>query len=842
MALLACCADGNFTSSSTWALVDSTSYLAAETGVDTVTTAYSGTRSSTFTPGAITIDGIGVKLATRLGTTGTISVQLSTATVGVAGTEVTINCSDLPGAAQAPADGGWIFFKFAAPVLLVVATAYSIEAKTSNSTQVTLWRDGTTDNISRYLRTTTTQAPAAGDDLIVAGEWTAAATVTTRTVTMNETATTDYGSAPTAANSLLTPGIAVCNNGTVTWGTTAATNYYLKMSNSIIIYRVGTWNQGTTGTPVPRDSTAILELDPGTDGDYGFLNRGGTRNMQGLSRTSGKNIVSCKLNTDEAVNQTTLGVDTDTGWLDNDEIAIASTSRTTSECEKGALNGAAGASSLTVDGFAGAGGGLAFAHSGTSPTQAEVILLTRNVKVQSASSTLMAYVYSDANATDDWDWVEIYYVGEAATTKRGIEVATVGGSFNMQFCSIHDCEDNGVFFQVSVNNITFSSNVMWNLATAVGPGCQISGATSGTSITIDSNILIRTTSGNGWTLADVGGTFTNNTVVGAASSGISLSEAAAAIGTFSGNVSHSNASTGVATSSAFSGTIASLVAWRNTGSGIQFGANYGEITLASPVLFGNTTSNINTTNAGGSLTITSPVLNGDSTFATTNGINLGTPGSCHDIVIDDGDFSTVSGIKTAHTNDINLAAALLAASVVLRNTKLGAATEVASQSNLTNTGFIAAEKLDQTAGNHKTWMSKGTIQTDTTIYNTASPSMRMTPNSASLKLESAYQFWGIKAPVSSGASINVAVTLRKSEAGDGAAYTGNQPRLIQKANPALGESSDVVIATYSAGTGSWNQIGGTSSVANDDGAWEFVVDCDGTAGWINVAVESWTFS
>jgi hypothetical protein len=38
-------------------------------------------------------------------------------------------------------------------------------------------------------------------------------------------------------------------------------------------------------------------------------------------------------------------------------------------------------------------------------------------------------------------------------------------------------------------------------------------------------------------LSDVGGTFTNNTVVGAASVGIQLSEGAA-LGTFSGNSGH----------------------------------------------------------------------------------------------------------------------------------------------------------------------------------------------------------------------------------------------------------------------------------------------------------------
>ena len=842
MALLACCADGDFTSSATWALVDSTSYLGAESGSDILTTAYSGTRSSAFTPGAITIDGIGVKLAVRTGTTGTISVnlELDSDNSQVAGTEVTINCSDLPAAATVIADGGWIFFKFGTPVTLAGATAYQVAAKTSNASQVSLFRDGTVDNISRYLRTTTTQAPAAGDDLIITKEWTAAATGTDRAVTMNETATTDYGSAPTAANSLLTPGLAICQGGTLTYGTTAATNYYLKESNSVIVYNSGTLNIGTTGTPIPRDGTAVLEFDPGTDGDYGLICRNGsTVNFQGLSRTSGKNIVSCKLNTDEAVDSTSLGVDTDTGWLDNDQIVVASTTRTASQSEVGALNGNAGASSLTVDGFGGAGGGLANAHSGTSPTQAEVINITRNVKVRSASSTLMAYVRVDEGSAVDFDWAEFYYLGENATGKRGIELVPAGSNsvnFSMQFCSIHDTEDVG--FQISIasnaiTNLIFSSNVMWNLATVIGPGCQISSAITSTDYTIDSNILIKTGAGNGWTLSDIGGTFTNNTVVSAASNGINLAEANT-FGTITGNVSHSNTAAGVAFASNGMNGSASLTAWRNTSFGLSVTATFsGIVTITA---FGNGTSNISIAATGVDFKLSSPVLNGDSTFSTTNNINATTGGSVIKLLIDDGDLSSASGILTAATNDINVSTSPLDYQVILRNTKLGASTEVASQSNLIDTGYIAAQKLDQTAGNHKTWMRAGTLQRDTTILApSGNASMRATPNNASLKLESAYQFWGWKVPVLSGNTVNIEVEIRKSDAGagDSATYNGNQPRLIQKANPALGESADVVIATYSAGTGSWNQISGTSSVANDDGAWEFVFDCDGTAGWIN---------
>ena len=79
-------------------------------------------------------------------------------------------------------------------------------------------------------------------------------------------------------------------------------------------------------------------------------------------------------------------------------IATATTTINT-QCEIGALNGAAGASTLTVDGFAGTAGGLAFAHSGTSPTQAEIINLSRNVVIRGNSTSQSIAVRSFVNAT-----------------------------------------------------------------------------------------------------------------------------------------------------------------------------------------------------------------------------------------------------------------------------------------------------------------------------------------------------------------------------------------------------------------------------------------------------------
>mgnify|MGYP001607899242 FL=1 len=513
MARLVSTATGNFTASGTWSLVDTTSYLNSETGTTNVpSSAGAGARSAAFTPGAITITGIAVKLGQRIGTTGTLTIELYNNTLGavVAATTITINVADLPASGTA-SEGGWIVTTFAS-VLLLAATDYMVQVTSSSATQVSLHRDATANNWSRMLVTSTNQAPAAGDDMVVAGNVTGAGTGNDITVTMNETAATDYGANST---SNVTPAIAVCNRGTLKWADGSAGNPLLRVSGYAIVYANGIMTMGTVATPIPRDSTAILEFDCAADGDFGLVSRNlSTLTLQGLSRTSGKLIDRCLLNTDEAVNSTSLGVDTDTGWLDNDEIAVASTTRTATQSEKGALNGAAGASSLTVDGFGGAGGGLANAHSGTSPTQAEVILLTRNVRVRSVSSTAMTFVQLVTGAVANFDWAEFYFMGENATGKRGIEVSLgTGGAvnFSIENCSLHDFEDGGLYWNVlqaaaTITSAVFSNNVAYLLASVTATAINFSGTITSTNWTMDNNILMRTGTGNWVTLSDNGGT------------------------------------------------------------------------------------------------------------------------------------------------------------------------------------------------------------------------------------------------------------------------------------------------------------------------------------------------
>jgi hypothetical protein len=828
----------NFLTAGTWGLIDASSYLNAEHATESLlTTNYADSRSAAFAPNggsAVEISGVAVKLCERLGTTGTMSVELynSTDSAAVAGTEVTINVADLPSALETDINGGWIFLKFGSPVTLEAAHNYKVEAKTSNASQVDLWCDGTADNLSRFLLTTTTGAPAAGDDLIITKAYTGAGTGTDAIVTMNETATTDYGSTPTAANSLITPGIAICNGGRLVFPPAATS--LLKISNSIIVYSGGilaqgipplsgtanaavtsndttltdtrlamptnlyvgmvitcngktmtvtsntatvftgaSWSGGSNpgngnawsgaGLEIGRAYTSAITFDCGTNVDYGLTVRNlGTFYRQGLSRTIGKNIVSTlasasvtqktsaaiaataaspgvftwasntlsngdtiqfsnirtitgiatfttyyvvnagtdgagkfrisltngggDINTTGSGSSTLIGwatsdvdldVADDTGWLDNDEVAIASTTRTYTDCEQSVLNGNAAAALLTFD------DAMVYGHDGVTPTQAEVILLTRNVKLYGASAALQTYIDIKATAIVDCDWAEDYWLGSATANKRGIDIATTTGTCSFMYCSRHTSP--------------VASSQGWNMSGASGTGLTIQYcvsynvanyhftnlATSGSS-TVDNCEFIKNRDSIGiLNILDVGGILTNITIVGSANTPVVLIETGGVIGTISDLTIHSCSSVlgSPNLGPSIMGTITNINLWRN-GTGINL--NGTELEIINLVAFGNLTNNVYISQGSqGKIKLITPIINGDTSFPTTNGLYIGANVHNSELTIINGDFGTASGIKTGHTNDINCSA-LQFARIFLINTKLASGTPVATQNNLSS--------------------------------------------------------------------------------------------------------------------------------------------------------------
>lgn len=880
MSVLIAAANGNWTAASTWAVVDPTSYLNAENNSSAVpASAGASARSSTFVPGAITIDAIAVKIAANfvysVGSspdilTLTVNLYNSTDTADVAGTSVTVNVSDIPYTYPTgnTEEGGWMLFKFSAPVTLTAGKSYAVQCVASISPGVSLMTDGTANNWSRMLRTTTTKAPNSGspdapDDMVICGEWTAPITFTPRTVTMNNTDATDFGS---NTISLITPALAICNKGTLTYGTSASTNYQLRLSGWVIVYSGGTLSIGTSATPIPRTSSAVLELDPGGDGQMGISCRnGGTINLQGLSRTSGKDVPWCLLNANAAAGDTSLTVDRDTGWLSGDQIVVAGTEVAGSAAQNAlyTLTANAGATTLTVGNAGSPDTGVTYVYGGVSPIVAEIINLTRNVKVRSTSASFGMRFQVLGGANIDFDWAEIYNLDGSASELSAYDglfiyygdanrSTNAPANISIQYCSIHDCRGYGIVEYISAGvaptSWVFNNNVFWNTGSggAHGQTWYVVGVGSNqlsfdTAVKYTNNILIFKNGSSGYYGVyghNLRATITGNRAAGMPGYGFYYpadQTAAANVGLLSDITAHGCGNGMTFTNyagNAHRWTVSNLTAYRCV-NGISL--EYVCWDVVNLLSFGNINNLLDNTCTCRYMGFT---LAAQAGFPSTTDVYLT---YSHSVFLD-GSMSVAAGIYTAAATNVTLVTGGQIRAI-FQNCIAGAATEVAVSASVGDS-FVSFQKRDGVAGSHRTYYgyngsgaSPGIIETDATIYNSTAPSLRITPNHTYLKLSSGGYDQGIQAPVQNGGTVAVSVYIRRSVAGDGAAYNGNLPRLILRSNSAIGVTNDVVLATAAGSpdlAGTWQQLSATTQAATDDGVMEFVVDCDGTAGWINV--------
>jgi hypothetical protein len=825
MARLIANANGNFTAS-VWGLVDSASESDSE-AVSTALTA-SDQNSSTFTPAAVALDGVAVKVSNRAtgSPSNTITITLRNNTTATDITSVTINVSDIQTCDSTSNDGGWYFFKFSSTHTPNGTDTYVIRARLSaTTTAVSLWATATT-NWSRLLRTTTTQAPAAADKMVITKEWTAAATGTARSITMNNTAATVFG----ASGSLSTSNwahaaMAIGNGGTLTWGNTAATNYLLTLVGSLVVYAGGTYVCGGSGSEIPRDSTAILEFQPATSGDsrFGCLNLSNV-SVRGLSRTIANNSVWCLLNTDEAAGQTTLGVDTDTGWLSGDSIAIASTSRTNTESELRVLNGNAGASSLAIT------VALTNAHKGSvsDEIQAEIILLTRNVIIRTNNAARFTIVIVQATSTCFFSWIYCQYHGFSTTPNN---CNTTTGSVTWEYCAFQDFSSNGAITAsvAAANNFTINHCVGYGTAN----GCNFItiAVTTGTNWTINDCVCVRAGNATIFSISDLGGTITNLRGAGCGSTGMTLSDAAGITGTLNNIVIHSGAGVGIGFTNVGwqNKTISNFLVYRNSGIGITF-SNSNTIAFHQAIFdtltaFGNVTTNIQITSHFGKLTGKNWVIAGDTSFSTVTGLDLAsTTGGTGWLYLLGGTFGGGGGTKTTHTTrDINITTNFGITWLDMVNTSLVSATEITGETGPLQGSRYSIQNPDGAIANSRTYYTKvGSITYETSVVH-GTVSEKLTP----IETSGSYLYSSPKrVAVNNADTVTMTVWARKS-----AAYNGSiQPRMIVRANPALGIDDDTVLDTLSVAADTWEQLSGTTAAVSGKGVLEFCLQVNGTAG------------
>jgi hypothetical protein len=823
MATLISKATGNWTSAATWAVADATSELDSDSNTTNTTTSLVASQS--FTPGAITVDAIAVKLSGRSsGPTGTFTVELynATAAAPVAGGSATVNVADLP------LRGGWVVLTLAAPVLLLAATNYQVRVVSSTSGQVTLFRNATANNWSRQLRTTTTAAPAAGDKLIVAGEHTGAGSGNDFVVTMNSTASTSYGS------TAFPQSLHISKRATLQYGVAASTNYHLKIKGLIHVREGGTFTIGTSSTPIPSTSSALLEFDIVATTDSGIIVNAGTfrtgGNALSVSRTT--------LAADAAVAATTLTTAVSTGWLSGDEIGIFPTKRAGGESEIRQLSANATGASVPVT------AGLTYAHDGIGVYAGEVVNLSRNVKIRGTSQALTGYYQATNEATTDCSWTEFKWLGHNSTTgRRGITLSHTGsGMADLVNCSMHQYATGnsiGVYQDTaSTANITVTDCSMIQtgyIAVYLSTGCSVT--PNGYSVT------------GLWTAGATSyGLYTTTpdmTVSDCRLSAVSYCLYLVATGLVVvpklGPVTNilGRAGSGFYMQNVGYGAASNLTMYRASGIGLTL-TGCELLTIDTMILEGSQNGGLSIANCV-RCTLSNASINSGAGFTSAYGVYIAGPN--HKCVLASAGIGTT---LTHATGDI-VATGDATTTLDFQGCTFGSATEFTTNGVYLYGLQYSSQRHQGIAGSNKIVRWEGTLRRDTTIVDVAPSSVRLTPSRTTHKLK------GTPIPVSvqSGQSCSISVKIRKSVVGDGTAYNGAQPRIVVLSNPSAGITYDTVVATASGAAGSWETVSGTTAVVSEDCVLEFVVDCDGTQGWINydtptalsysILGESWAF-
>lgn len=487
------CANGNWDGASTWCQVEPGTFQDTEGGATNLTTSLTGTNSTLAAASAATIKAAGVKLASvvQTGTSLTCEVFDVTASAAVAGTSSMItesailNGGTASSASQGGPEGGWMIWTFSSQTL-TSGHDYSVKCSVASATSnpIALWAtSAAATTYAQLLVTTTTGAPAAADQEIIAGSFAGGTTAASVIVTdEGNLSGTTYGS---NSNVVASPSIALgqygtfCIGSTGTCGPASATNYSFKYAGPFVVYNGGTLSQGTNAAAVPMSSSctesspcAVLTMAVSTEGDTGLVCRNGSNCLSnGAPRTAatcatGMSCIQTHLvqNYSSGAIPTTncpggvacLQVADATGWQVGDVIVVASTDSNngTSHSEKFTLTANATATALPV-----AGDSFSFGHLGqivsytsvnnnvsyTMPEQAEVILLTRNVRIQGASNTQPGYIYCAPTANCGFAWTDFKWIGGTTSEQYGIDSDTIpGGSFNLTYFSYHDGHDGGL--------------------------------------------------------------------------------------------------------------------------------------------------------------------------------------------------------------------------------------------------------------------------------------------------------------------------------------------------------------------------------------------------------------
>ena len=830
MAKLASIASGNFTSASTWGVINEQSFQGGAAAGLSYTVTTTATQTGTFSPSTnISVSHIGIRLTgTGQGGTLTFDIFNVTSSAVVPNSQVTINRNSL-NFGFASASGSYYLIKLPTTISLTSGVNYSIRVSGSAgiTTSLVSINNAVASTLHRFLVTTTTQVPTSTDDLWIVKEIVTGSTINEFTVTMDVTSSaTTYGS-----NSAGFGGISLSEGAKLIYGTSPSTNYYLRLNGNIWLSS-GAWLEiGTSASTIPSTSTAILEFSGASQG----FQQTGTQPTTGFSTyisyisVRGENPTNpyALLGANAAVAATSITTNISTGWRSGDQIVIAGTDAVATGQDLRTLT------ANTVGTTVSFSPGLTFAHGGSGDIIAEVINLTRNVKIRNSNASQGNITFN--NVLMDIQGCEIRNMGILTLSGAARKTfrynsyynsnqitAAVTGVLNMDYNCFYNCT---YFLRGPVGSTTTASTVNFNyfiLATGASTGVEgnininprftdfIGNVASGLAASVSSAFGSIVFYNPGTTFLDK----LSNGVVSACT------------------VHSSNAGFGTFTLSSLD--VYDCNAWRiaATTPGFAIFSLQG-IRLFNCNFWGNLSAlygSVYITNSTG-VELYNCNMRGGTTVVSTRGMVLNT---LLDVQLKNCTFGTG---QTNSFADVVINPNTVDKKILFENCLLNSSTKFSTLTNLIVNEFVKLQRYQQTNNNHYIYTRAGNAsQYDGVIYYTGTASTRLIPLTTTFKHKSPIKV----IPVASGQTPTVSVWVRKSSSSDpsGTNYNGAQPRLILGYSPSVFNytgQTDQVLATMSVGLGTWEQLTATIPyTAYSTGGFDIYVDCDGTTGWINV--------
>jgi hypothetical protein len=602
---------------------------------------------------------------------------------------------------------------------------------------------------------------------------------------------------------------------------------------------------------MPSNSTGIFEWASVANSDsYTIVTNTGTLRGYGAVKARRTTLTNTL-----AAAGTSITVGSTAGWQVGDEIVFSpgGTGAAASTHEKKTTSAIGSSTTATI-------AAATNTHTVGAMHPCYVANLTGNVKFRGISGSLGGNIQVQGDGIVDFDEVECMNLGNTIGTSHFHNNSA--GAVSVTDSSFHTFVNSNYALECTSNSRDYiiTGNIIYLTPNRSFQGTNRSSA--GTNRTFSNNYVIGMSGNDSCVYIQIGsiGDDANQVFAGNVISGkttfanygfeiiVQVFQATYTFveASFADNVSAYNNANGALLQSdtggfgrACTGTLSNWMMIENTSNGIVVGNNalsLSDLWFKTLRVYGNTTFGLQVANnIVGSVLITDLTAGGTTSRAQAVGIEMASAVGTL-MTIANADIGVASAPITTHgTADIRFNSHAAFNRLFANNVNMGSTNKIVNSQAAAGgiaANFARFQRYGKTAGDHRSYFRNGTISTDTAIFRTSSPSERLTPLLTSAKLQSSPRL--IKK--SSGTTATISAYVRKSVVGDGTAYTGAQPRLMQRADPSLGlGTADTVLATASGAAGSWELLTASSTPSTTDaGAVEFYVDCDGTAGWVNV--------